>query len=515
VRLASGLTALLLLTIPLQAADWISLRSEHFQLYGNATERELRDVALRLEQFREVVTKLNADSLRDNAPPVVTLIFRDDRSFRPFMPRANGRVVPSSGVFVSNLDASYIALSLDTGEEAYRGIFHEFSHYLLRDAFPAAPVWFNEGLAEYYSTLQITGGGRSAEIGRPHEPHIAMLRERRLPLTQLFGITRNSAEYTRDTPERNTLYAQSWLLVHHALHGVPQRRGQLVALARRMAAGGELAASLRDTYGMSVADLDRELQAYLRRSVFQYTQFAFTDNVMTRLDSRATPANEAELDARLGGLAANLGNLEEASRRLERALKQKPDVGYVHASMGLLRLRQGRGTEANTHLQKARALGGLPAPQFVVQRRLSESEVRAAFPESIARLEGTRPAAAPEAAPATPKPSAATPPPEPRARLLLRDLKEGEQFSYGTIEAIECRASGIVIVLRTASGSVRAAAANLAAVDFVTFRSTSQAASVSCGKQPPAPARLIWRTSGGPQVAAVALELLPDGYSVP
>ena len=192
-RLASGLTALLLLTIPLQAADWISLRSEHFQLYGNATERELRDVALRLEQFREVVTKLNADSLRDNAPPVVTLIFRDDRSFRPFMPRANGRVVPSSGVFVSNLDASYIALSLDTGEEAYRGIFHEFSHYLLRDAFPAAPVWFNEGLAEYYSTLQITGGGRSAEIGRPHEPHIAMLRERRLPLTQLFGITRNSA----------------------------------------------------------------------------------------------------------------------------------------------------------------------------------------------------------------------------------------------------------------------------------------------------------------------------------
>ena len=148
VRLASGLTALLLLTIPLQAADWISLRSEHFQLHGNATERELRDVALRLEQFREVVTKLNPDSLRDSAPPVVTVIFRDDRSFRPFMPRANGRVVPSAGVFVSNLDASYIALSLDTGEEAYPGIFHEFSHYLLRDAFPAAPVWFNEGLAE-------------------------------------------------------------------------------------------------------------------------------------------------------------------------------------------------------------------------------------------------------------------------------------------------------------------------------------------------------------------------------
>ena len=510
-RLAFGLTALLLLAIPLQAADWISLRSEHFQLYGNASERELRDVALRLEQFREVVTKLNANSLRDDAPPVVTLIFRDDRSFRPFMPRANGRVVPASGVFVSNLDASYIALSLDTGEEAYRGIFHEFSHYLLRDAFPAAPIWFNEGLAEYYSTLQITGGGRSAEIGRPHEPHIEMLRDRRLPLTQLFGITRNSAEYTRDTPERNILYAQSWLLVHHALHGVPQRRDQLVSLARRMAAGGELAASLRETYGMSVADLERELQTYLRRPIFQYTQFAFTTNVMTRLDSHAKPADEAEVDARLGGLAANLGNIEEASRRLERALKAMPDAGYVHASMGLLRQRQGRREEANAHLQKAYALGGLATPPFVVQRRLTESEARAAFPEVIAKLESTRPATAPEAAPARPNYSSDPTLPEPRTRLLLRDLKEGEQFTFGTIEAIECRAGGIVVVLRTASGSVRAAAASFAAVDFVTFRSTSQA-SVSCGTQPPAPARLTWRKSGGPQVAAVAVELLPDGY---
>jgi hypothetical protein len=164
-------------------------------------------------------------------------------------------------------------------------------------------------------------------------------------------------------------------------------------------------------------------------------------------------------------------------------------------------------------MQKALALGGLPPPQFQV--RLSESEVRARFPELIAKLESVRPPATEtptprESATAAPSPSSA-PPAEPRVRLQLRELKEGEQFAYGTVDGIECRASGIVIVLRTAAGSVRASAANFAAVDFVTFRSTSQA-SVSCGTQPPTPARLIARSQGSGQMVAVALELLPDGY---
>ncbi len=164
-----------------------------------------------------------------------------------------------------------------------------------------------------------------------------------------------------------------------------------------MAAGGELAASLRDTYGISVTDLDRELQAYVRRSVFQDTSVDFTASVRTRLDARATPADEADLDARLGGLAAGTGNVDEAAGRLERALKAKPDAGYIHMSLSLVRARQGRREEANYHLQKARELGALPAPQFTV--RLSASELRAQFPEVAATLEASRPAVSAEPAP--------------------------------------------------------------------------------------------------------------------
>ena len=35
-------------------------------------------------------------------------------------------------------------------------IFHEYTHLLVNNTFESAPVWFNEGLAEYYSTFSIT-----------------------------------------------------------------------------------------------------------------------------------------------------------------------------------------------------------------------------------------------------------------------------------------------------------------------------------------------------------------------
>ena len=497
-----GLAAILCLSIPLNAQDWISLRSEHFQLHGNTTERELRDVALRLEQFREVIGRLYPTSVRDGDAAVIAMVFRDDRSFRPFMPRANGRVIPSSGVFASSLDASYIGLSLDAGAEAYPVIFHEYLHYLLRTAFGGVPLWLNEGLAEYYSTFEVTADGRSARLGRPHERHIALLRERRLPLARLLAIGRNSAEYTRDIPDRSVLYAQAWVLVHHAFHGEPRRQDQLITLARRIAAGGEPDSSLRETYGLSLADLDRELQAYVRRPIFQYTNIDFTERVRTALDARAAPADATELDTRRGGLALSAGNLDEASRRLERAVKARPDVAYVHSSLASMRLRQGRGDEANAHLQKARELGGQPTLQI----RLTESEARALAPELVAKLEATLR----DTTPAPPVDVNATPPEPPRPRPLLTQLGAGDRASFGTLEAIECRPNGITVVVSTPDGPVRARAARLSDVNFITFRSTTQVL-FECGKQTPVPARLVWRQQEVSPIA-IALELLPDGY---
>lgn len=109
---------LLLATFPRPAsAEWRSLRTEHFQIIGDVSQGQLRDVALQFEQFREVVTQLIPSALRGGSPPVVVIVFPDQRSHGPFMPRVNGRPLPVAGMFVGGQDVNCITVSLEAGHE--------------------------------------------------------------------------------------------------------------------------------------------------------------------------------------------------------------------------------------------------------------------------------------------------------------------------------------------------------------------------------------------------------------
>ena len=306
--------------------NWLALRTEHHLVAGNVSARELKDVALRLEQFRDIVETLNgsATSARENER-VIALVFRDDRSFRPFTPMVNGRRLPVGGMFLgSSIGGTYITLNLDDGEAAYPVIYHEYSHFLLQGVFGGAPLWFNEGLAEYYSTLQVTSDGRRAIIGAPITRHVELLRQRRLPLARLLDVSTASAVYSRDTPERAQLYAQSWALVHHAFHAQPRRREALINLALKLAGGAPPEQAVRETYGMTLASLDLELLAYMRRELYQATSVEFKDAIVTSIASSVAPVDPIDVDIWLGAVQARIGRVAEAEVRLARALKARP-----------------------------------------------------------------------------------------------------------------------------------------------------------------------------------------------
>ena len=309
------------------AAEWLTLRTPHHQVAGNVSAKELKDVALRLEQFHDVIAILNQATIQATEDiSIVVLAFPDERSYQPFTPMASGRRVPVDGMFVSGPKGSYITLNLDASEDAYRGVYHEYSHILLRNVFGAAPLWFNEGLAEYYSTLEVTKDGRRALIGKPVRQHVELLRERRLPLAKLLSITAAPPIYTSDTPERSVLYAQSWALVHHALHGSPRRRDALINLAFKLTAGITPEQAVLEAYGMTLPDLERDMQAYMRRENYAATSLEFKDAVTTALTRNPTPADMGEIEAWLGGVQMGIGRPEEGAARLDNALRTRPDV---------------------------------------------------------------------------------------------------------------------------------------------------------------------------------------------
>jgi hypothetical protein len=90
--------------------SWISVRSKHVLLIGNASERELRQIALRLEQFREVVSQLFQNVSVESPVPTTIIVFKDDASYGPFKRSDN-----NAGYFQPGQDVNYITLGGDTG----------------------------------------------------------------------------------------------------------------------------------------------------------------------------------------------------------------------------------------------------------------------------------------------------------------------------------------------------------------------------------------------------------------
>jgi tetratricopeptide (TPR) repeat protein len=294
----------------------------------------------------------------DEAPPVVVLVFRDNRAYEPFLPRDNGRPVRAGGFFQSGVDVNYITLSLQAGDRAYPAILHEFSHLLLRNWMPDAPLWFNEGIAEYYSTFEVSGDGRRASIGKPIAAHRTLLQSRRLPFTRFFAVEHRSAEYTRDTADRETFYAQSWAIVHHAFHADTERRDQLLAFVSRLAAGDATEPSFREAYGgLELRALESEVQAYATRPAYGFSIVELPESVVTRVEPTPMPVSDAEVEAWLGDLLAHMDRGDEAIPRLETARVAAPDLALAHSSLGTLRMREGKTADAVAHFERAVAAG--------------------------------------------------------------------------------------------------------------------------------------------------------------
>jgi hypothetical protein len=111
-RLFATIVCLLLFALTATAKDtWTSVRSRNFFLIGNASEKEIKQVATRLEQFREVFTLLFKGMNFSATVPTTVVVFKSDSSYRPFKANAN-----NAGYFQPGSDVNYITLTTEVRE---------------------------------------------------------------------------------------------------------------------------------------------------------------------------------------------------------------------------------------------------------------------------------------------------------------------------------------------------------------------------------------------------------------
>jgi hypothetical protein len=333
---------------------WTSVRSKNFQLIGNAGEKDIRGVATRLEQFRYVFSLLFPQANLNSTVPTTVVVFKDNNSYRPFKPVYGGKVADHiAGYFQPGEDVNYITLTTERrAENPYAIIFHEYTHFIVNNNLGDPPTWFNEGLAEYYSTLEIEGD-RKVILGKLIDNHIYLLREKFMRLEDLLGVTRRSPVYN-ERDKTGVFYAQSWALVHYLLQSDKGTRvAQLGRFSDLISSGKSLPESFQQAFQTDFKTMEKELQNYVRSNSYRMNVFTAVKPLVFDAEMQAATLSEAEASAYLGDLLLHSNRLAEAEARLQQALAVAPDLAMANASLGMVRVRQNRLNDARQHLQKA------------------------------------------------------------------------------------------------------------------------------------------------------------------
>jgi hypothetical protein len=262
-----------------EPSPWLEIHSTHFTVITDAGDKRGREVALRFEQMRAVFATLLMKERLNEPFPLTILAFKNDKNYYQTAPLHQGQPIGVPGFFIPGDDQNFIVLNLFE-EESWRAVAHDFAHLLLNYNYPPVPGWFDEGLAEYFSSIRVDN--KQVDIGSDPELRSSITedllqnqREVRNPpksLTELLGgqvwlalpdlltMKHDTSTYTEGT--RHTLfYAQSWMTMHYLLHEkkLPET-GTYFDLVENQHVPVEEA--IQKAYGVTAAQFDQAVKDY-------------------------------------------------------------------------------------------------------------------------------------------------------------------------------------------------------------------------------------------------------------
>ncbi|MBA2380089.1 MAG: DUF1570 domain-containing protein [Blastocatellia bacterium] len=328
---------------------WVSVRSQNFHMIGNATEKDIRAAAVQLEQFRHVFVSL-FPGFKFNSPVETTVIvFRNERSFRPYKPGAW-----TAGYFQPGDDQNYIVLTTEGDRsQTYKTIFHEYVHYLVNNTFGKSriPPWFNEGLAEFYAQFAISNDSRVI-LGNLNESHLEVMRRTKLIPFEIFFKIDNYLLGQQGGHGASVFYAQSWAFMHYLLakpDGGDKSR-QLMSFLSSALKGDNSEAAFQKAFGMTYKEAEDGLRRYVGQRRFSGTQVTFEEKLEFTGGTTVEPLTPAETAAYLGDLLYRTHRLSEAEVQLKKALEMDARSPRANMIMAMVMLRNRKFSEARQHL---------------------------------------------------------------------------------------------------------------------------------------------------------------------
>jgi tetratricopeptide (TPR) repeat protein len=323
------------------ADAWSEVRSANFTVLTDTSAKEGQRIAEQFERMRAVFAMLMPAANEGSGSPIVVLALKDGRAMADLEPEsylAKGQM-NLAGLFMRAPDKNYILMRLDAeGPHPFTTVYHEYTHYMLRNASEWLPLWLNEGLAEFYQNSVIAPN--EVLLGQASDEDVRYLREKQLlPLSTLFTVD-SASPYYHEEQKASVFYAESWALTHMiALTDAERGTNRLQQYANLLAHKQDPLGAAQEAFG-DLNRLQMELARYIAKGRFmmfkmdkaiRFQQAAFQVRSVPLTDVNAIRAEIMICNQRNG----------DAERLLQSVLQIDPKNALAHESMGFLKLREG------------------------------------------------------------------------------------------------------------------------------------------------------------------------------
>ena len=319
---------------------WVEVRSPNFTVISNGGEKEARKVADQFEQFREMFHQSFPTLRVDLGKPLIIFAVKNEDSLKVLLPaywEVKGRAHPA-GFYIGGEDLVYVALQTDVQtENPYQIVYHEYTHAIINLNFRALPVWFNEGLAEYFGNSVIRD--KYVEVGKVTSYHLRTLQQERLiPIQTLFQADEHSPLYNEQN-HTSMFYAESWAIVHYLMVDPTARKQQLLnTFLKDWDKTGDQLEAAQQAFG-DLGKFEETIESYARQPAFYFSK-AKTDIHSNAKDYETRVLAPVEVAAQEGLFYAHTSRPKEAMAATDEALKGDPNLALAHEARGFLAYSQ-------------------------------------------------------------------------------------------------------------------------------------------------------------------------------
>lgn len=333
---------------------WLKLQATRFGMVSQLGEQSTRRWAGEFDQFIDAMHQLYA--VKDiELVPLTIVLFDQARDFAPYHSKGAFGGANVAGFFGNQGTWSVIGLARQsTSGDTRRTVYHEAVHWFLSAAPTQPPPWFEEGIAEVFSTFEVKSG--KVRWGAAIQDDVDYLRAYGIqPLDEFLRIVKT------DVLHSEGYYPQAWLFMHYMMFGdnganLPKFREFI-----RLRLETDLDTAFGQAFGKTYKEVTADLRAYLQGGRYR---MALQDASDHSAEMTTAPAPPAAVEFALARLAVAGGNDELGRRHVEAVVQMAPNAPQGYELRAALARRVGDSAAVMNDLDRAIELGSKDADTF-------------------------------------------------------------------------------------------------------------------------------------------------------